>query len=63
MGSTYFHKRIPTRTYVRRPRSRPKTFKTEASAKTWAEKNGVKKYSLVHMNNSKINQKIKVVIN
>ena len=49
MGSTYFSKRIPQRTNVRSERVRPKTFKTEESAKAWADKNGVKKYSLENL--------------
>jgi len=62
MGSIYYSKRIPTRTAVRRTRSRSKTFKTEEAAKAWAEKQGLKKYDLVHLKStgSKI-KKIKVV--
>jgi hypothetical protein len=37
---------------------RPKTFKTEESAKAWAEKNGVKKYTLAP---AKKNKKFKIV--
>ncbi len=49
MGSIYYSKRIPTRTAVRRERTRPKTFKTEEAAKTWAEKKGLKDYKLVNL--------------
>ena len=62
MGSTYFSKRIPERTAVRRPSKRTKTFKTEEAAKAWAEKKGIKNYELVNIKSaeSKI-KKIKVV--
>ena len=46
MSSHYFSKRVPERTKVRNKANRPKTFKTEESAKAWAEKQGIKKYSL-----------------
>lgn len=44
--------------------SRPKTFKTEESAKKYAESNGIKKYELVNIKGefSKV-KKIKIVTN
>lgn len=46
--------------HAERPKTakRAKTFKTEESAKTWAEKNGIKKFSLEP---AKKNKKFKVV--
>ncbi|MFC1733118.1 hypothetical protein ACFL6I_22695 [candidate division KSB1 bacterium] len=42
---------------------RPKTFKTEASAKKWAEANKVKSYELVNLKNLDSKQnKIKVIV-
>ncbi|MBD3355330.1 hypothetical protein GF361_05080 [Candidatus Woesearchaeota archaeon] len=62
MGSTYFSKRIPERTFKRRPRKRPKTFKTEEAAKRWAEKKGIKDYQLVNIKSPEADKKkIKVV--
>ncbi|MFH1638683.1 MAG: hypothetical protein ABIB71_09730 [Candidatus Woesearchaeota archaeon] len=41
---------------------RPKTFKSEESAKAWAEKKGIKKYELVNLKNYWRNEKkIRVV--
>jgi hypothetical protein len=62
MGSTYFSKRIPQRTAVRRQRDRVKTFKTEEAAKAWAEKQGIKGYKLVNIKSPESKtKKIKVV--
>ena len=62
MGSVYFSKRIPERTAVRRVRARPKTFKTEESAKTYAEKHGIKNYELENLKNPESEtKKIKIV--
>jgi len=62
MGSTYFSKRIPIRTYIRRKCHRPKTFKTEEAAKKWAEAKGIKDYELVNLKNVESKKKkIKVV--
>ena len=62
MGSTQYSKRVPERTAVRRPRSRPKTFKTEEAAKAWAEKQGMKNFKVVNIksDDSKV-KKLKVV--
>jgi hypothetical protein len=57
MGSTYFSKRIPERTPVRRERARPKTFKTEEAAKAWAEKQGLKDYKIVNLKSSESKEK------
>ena len=62
MGSVYFSKRIPERTTVRRPRARPKTFKTEEAAKAWAEKQGIKSYKFVNIKSPESKtKKIKIV--
>ena len=62
MGSTYYSKRIPERTAIRRPRARPKTFKTEESAKAWAEKQGLKDYKIVNLKSSESKEKkLKVI--
>lgn len=62
MGSRYYSKRIPERTAVRRPRSRPKTFKTEEAAKAYAEKKELKNYKLVNLKSAESNiKKIKIV--
>ena len=62
MGSVYFSKRIPERTKVRRPRTRPKTFNTEEAAKAWAEKQGIKNYKLKNIKSPESKtKKIKVV--
>lgn len=44
----------------RNRKSRPKTFKTEESAKTWAESQGMKSFDLVRLTYG-ISKKIKVV--
>ena len=63
MGSTYFSKRIPERTAVRRPGKRPKTFKTEEAAKAWVDKQGIKNYELVNLKSAEgKTKKIKVVV-
>ncbi len=63
MGNRYFSVRIPNRTPIRRPRKRSQTFKSEESAKSWAEKQGMKNYKLVNLRGpfSK-EKKIKVVV-
>ena len=62
MGSIYYSKRIPTRTAKRRKRDRAKTFKTEESAKEWAEKKGLKDYKLVNLKSpDNKTKKIKVI--
>jgi len=62
MGSIYYSKRIPTRTKVRVERSRAKTFKSEESAKSWAEKKGLKDYKLVNLKSPEGNtKKIRVI--
>jgi len=62
MASRYFSKRIPDRTAVRTKRSRPKTFKTEESAKAFAEKQGIKDYQLVNLKSSASKtKKLKIV--
>lgn len=63
MASRYFSKRIPDRTAVRTERHRPKTFKTEASAKAFAEKQGIKEYTLVNLRSSASKtKKLKIVV-
>jgi hypothetical protein len=63
MGSTYFSKRIPTRTYVRVRSPRPRTFKSEEAAKKWADAQGIKKYELVNLRNSESQtKKIRVIV-
>ena len=52
MGSRYFSKRIPDRTAIRTKRNRPKTFKTEESAKKYAEEQGIKSYTLFNLKNT-----------
>ena len=65
MGSTYFIKRI-FRTkrkphYGRERNPRPKSFRTEESARKWAEENKIKDYDLVNMKEGKQEKKIRVV--
>jgi hypothetical protein len=44
-------------------KKRPKTFKTEASAKAWAEKIGIKDYKLVNLKNTEAKEKkLKIVL-
>jgi hypothetical protein len=44
-------------------KSRPKTFKTEDAAKSYAEKNGIKNFSLVNLRNEEsAGKKIRVVL-
>ena len=52
MGSTYHSKRINKHyryTVSRNRASRPKTFKTEAAAKKWAEANKITNYKLENL--------------
>ena len=61
MGSTYFCKRA-VRPKRKRARTRPKTFKTEASANAYAKKQGIKKFKLVNLKSETNSQKkIKIV--
>jgi len=53
MGSEYFKKRVPTRTHVRRPISRPKTFKTEEKAKEYAAKNKITDFVITRLSDHK----------
>ncbi len=64
MGSRYFTIRLKKRTgKTRTTKSRPKTFKTEESAKAWASENGISKYTLVNMKSPESSEKkIKVVV-
>jgi len=52
LSRSHHHKERPKTTV------RPKTFKTEASANTWAEKNGVTKFTLEP---AKKNKKFKII--
>ena len=65
MGSTYYSKRLKSklikRVNVRRERTRPKSFKTEAAAKKWAEENNVKSYELKNLKSTE-NIRMKLVI-
>ena len=65
MGSTYFSKRLfATKRKPRYGRDRPerqKTFKTEETARKWAEANKIADYVLVDMKEGKKERKIKVV--
>ncbi|MBW2986818.1 hypothetical protein KY333_05605 [Candidatus Woesearchaeota archaeon] len=53
MGSSYFKKRVPTRTAVRRPISRPKTFSTEERAKEYAAKNKISDFVITRLSDHK----------
>ena|GEM_PF-5627680 len=53
MGSTYFKKRVPTRTAVRRKVHRPKTFKTEERAKEYAAKNNISDFVITRLSDHK----------
>ncbi len=53
MGSRYFSKRVPERTYVRRARTRPKTFKTEEKAKQYAEKKKISDFKITMLSTHK----------
>lgn len=47
----------------RNRKARPKTFKTEESAKAWAEKNKITDYELVNLkSDSSKTKKIKIII-
>jgi ribonuclease E len=48
MGSTFYSNRLDQRP-GRRRKKRPKTFKSEESAKKWAEENKISKYELVNL--------------
>jgi hypothetical protein len=66
MASTYYSKRLKfkldKRINVRRERTRPKSFKTEAAAKKWAEENKVKSYELKNLKSSENSIKKLVII-
>ena len=53
MGSRLYTIREPRRakSMARRPRTRPKTFKTEQAAKTYAEKMKIIKYKITKLKN------------
>ena len=53
MGSQYFKKRVPTRTAVRRPLNRPKTFSTEERAKEYAAKNKISDFIITKLSDHK----------
>ena len=61
MGSTLYSKRwkwVDSR--IRN--KRPKTFKTEESAKKWAELHNIKGYELKNSHPSSANKKIKIIV-
>ena len=53
MGSRFFSKRVPQRTKVRRPRARPKTFKTEDAANAYAKENKISKFTITKLSEAK----------
>ena len=53
MGSSYFKKRVPTRTAVRRPLNRPKTFSTEERSKEYAAKNKISDFIITKLSDHK----------
>lgn len=53
MGSTLFSKRLPMREQGRRPRSRPKTFKTEEKAVEYAKANKISNYKITKLSDHK----------
>lgn len=65
MSSKYHTVRVIKRCgKVRSEKVRPKTFKTEDAANTWAEKQGIKKFSLENLKSPEsAEQKIRVVEN
>jgi len=46
MGSRFYSKRLPDRTYVRNPRKRGPSFKTEEQLKTYVAKHKITKYTI-----------------
>lgn len=46
MSSDFYHKRLFEKKRVRGERVRPKTFKTEESAKAYAKENGIEKCTI-----------------
>ncbi|MBS3098219.1 hypothetical protein J4209_05485 [Candidatus Woesearchaeota archaeon] len=66
MGSRYFSKRTEFKNMKmakqRRPRHRPKSFKTEAAAKKWVEANKITKYTLRNLKSSESKSKKIVVV-
>jgi hypothetical protein len=55
------HKKARLEHRGRHRAKRPQTFHTEAKAKAWAEKKGIKKYDVVRLNNG-ISRKVKIVV-
>lgn len=62
MGSTFYSKRLDYKSGRNRTK-RQKTFKTEAAAKRWAEKNKLESYKLVNLKSSDSkSKKFRVVV-
>jgi len=61
MGSTLYSKRWKW-IEGRDRKKRSKTFKSEESAKKWAETNKIEKYELIDLHPSSKNKKIKIII-
>lgn len=64
MGSTYFNKRVFRKPIlpIRHKYKRAKTFKTEESAKAYAEKNKIENYKIVNVRIDEKNTKPKFKI-
>lgn len=66
MGSTFFVKRIfkvkHKPKYGRGRAKRPKTFKSEETAKKWAEAKKIANYRLVDLKEGKKEKKIRIVV-
>ncbi|MBC8444175.1 hypothetical protein H8D83_01175 [Candidatus Woesearchaeota archaeon] len=60
--ATYDKRRMTGKRMPRNRALRPKTFKTEVAAKTYAEANSLKNYKLVDICTSENKQKIKIVL-
>lgn len=65
MGSRYHTIRLKKRTgKTRSSKSRPKTFKTEESAKVWASANNITDYTLENLKSPESSEKkIRVIAN
>lgn len=67
MSNRYYSKRLKDigkkKAKTRRKRSRPKSFKTEESAKKWAEANKIKDYKLKNLKSSESKEKKLVIVN
>ncbi|MFH1641655.1 MAG: hypothetical protein ABIC04_02030 [Nanoarchaeota archaeon] len=65
MSNRYYSNRLKLieakKAKTRRPRSRPKSFKSEEAANKWADNNKVKDYSLKNLKNTE-NKTKKIVI-